>query len=83
MIYELRKKPGTDVPIREFFSKLGIEYVWDFIRTQILGDPKTFIFTLLVSILVFILAKKYESIFMQIISGTVFFGLLIFQIVLI
>lgn len=83
MIYEVRRKPGSDIPIREFFAKLGLEDFWVFIRTNILGDPKTFVFVLIISLAIFLIARKYESILMQIISGVTFFSLLIFQIILI
>lgn len=83
MVYELRRKPGSDVPIKEFFAKLGLEDFWIFIRTNILGDSKTFVFTLIISIVIFILARKYESTLMQIFSGITFFGLLILQILII
>lgn len=83
MIYELRKKEGSDIAIRECFAKLGLEDLWIFIRQNILGDPKVFIFTLLIALTMFLIARKYDSIIIQIISGVIFFGLLIFQIILI
>ena len=82
MIYEIRKKEGSDMLIRDFFARLGMEEVWNSIR-HILGDPKTFIFCLLISLALFLIARRYDSVIMQIISGIVFFGLLIFQIILI
>lgn len=83
MVYELRRKPSSDVPVREFFAKFGLEDFWVFIRTNILGNSKTFIFTLIISIIIFLLARKYESILIQILSGVTFFGLLILQILII
>lgn len=83
MIYELRKKEGSDVLIKEFFAKLGLEDFWIYIRQNILGDPKMFIFSLLICLAIFLMSRKYESVLLQIISGISFFGLLIFQIILI
>lgn len=82
MIFELREKPGSDVAIKEFFAKFGLENFWIFLRTNILGDTNTFIFTLLILLFIFGISHKYESIFLEIISGISFFALIIFKLIL-
>jgi hypothetical protein len=80
MIYEVRKEPHSDMQIREFLAKYGLEDAWVWIRTNILGQPITFISALMVCLILFLIARKCDSLFMQILCGFAFFFLLIAKV---
>ena len=77
------RQPHSDIQIQEFFHKIGLTELWPYIRANILGDAKMFTFVLVVSLIVFWMGHKYDSLFIEVLSGFIFITTIILKVMII